>query len=476
MKKILILSLILIAAACNKQEYYQNNPNVPTSATPSLLLTGICYGVFYNDPTDPAFAARYLTYYERPNDNVNYGWITSGFDPYNTLRQVQQMEKLAIASGENYYLGIAKFFRAVIFSQLTDRFGDIPYSQSLKAESGIDRPVYDTQADVYKGLLEELEQANTIFSGAGTPINGDIIFNGNIQKWQKAVNALRLRLLIHLSKKENDLNLNVKQQFSSIISDPVRYPLMTGNEDNAQLVFNTTAPDNYYPIFNSLSVSSLVSLEEGVVKLLKDRNDPRLFRFGDPIVGQPANVLGSYAGINAGLIISDQQNAAPNASKIHRRYVDSEVGEPLILIGYSEQEFIRAEGIARGWATGNALGHYNNGMRASMQFHGIGGITIEQYFNRPNVKYDETNAISLILTQKYLALFMQSGWEPFFEQRRTGIPTFNVGPATLNNGQIPKRWRYPQSEFQQNRVNMEAAIARQYPGGDDVNGMMWLLQ
>jgi Starch-binding associating with outer membrane len=477
MKKLFtLISVFATLLSCHNQDYYQTNPNAPTGATPALLLTGICVDVFNNDPTGPAYSARYITYYERPSDNVNYGWVTAGFGAYATLRQVKQMEKLAEASGERQYAGVARFFRAVLFSQLTETFGDVPYSQALKGDEGVDEPTYDTQEAVYAGLFQELEQANEILAGVKTSIEGDVIFGGKAVKWQQAVNAFRLRLLIHLSKQEGNAQLNIKKQFADILGNPSKYPLLKDNADNAQLVFNTSATSNYYPTFNNLSVSSLVSLEKGLAKLLKERNDPRIFQYGDPIVGKPANDFASYEGVDAGLIISDQQNAAPNASKINRRYVKSEVNEPLILIGFPEQEFLLAEGIARGWAAGNAAGYYNSGVRASMRAYNIGGITIEQYLNRPNVKYDATKALEMIAIQKYLALFMQSGWEPFLEQRRTGFPSFSIGPGTLNNGRIPKRWRYPQSEYENNRANVRAAVERQYSGNDDVNQTMWLLR
>jgi hypothetical protein len=477
MKNIKFYILFLIVNySCHKQEYYQVNPNAPTTATPSLLLTGICANVFNYDPTGSAFAARHLTYYERPDNNVNYGWIASGFESFNTLRQVNQMNKLATANKEQHYVALAKFFRAFIFSQLTETFGDIPYSQALQGEEGIDKPVYDKQADIYKGLLQELEDANALLSNSTAIISGDIIYAGKPKQWQKAINAFHLRLLIHLSKKENDAALNVKKQFADIVGNPTKYPLMEGNVDNAQLVFNTSATNNYYPTFNNLSVSSLVSLEKGLVKLLKDRNDPRLFQFGDPIVGKTANDFASYEGVDAGLIISDQQNIAPNASKINRRYVRSEVNEPLILMGYSEQEFIIAEGISRGWATGTASKNYINGVRSSLQSFSVGSIPIEQYLNGANVKFDAAKALQSIAIQKYLALFMQSGWESFFEQRRTGIPAFSVGPGTLNNQKVPKRWKYPQSEYQYNTANLEAALSSQFGGNDEVNQVMWLLK
>jgi hypothetical protein len=475
-KYILFLFAGLLLAACHKHEYYQTNPNQPTTATPALLLTGICVDVFNTYPTGPAYAARYITYYERPDDNINYGWQTAGFGDYSTLRQVNEMQKLAEASGETHYIALAKFFRAVVFSRLTETFGDIPYSQALKGAEGVSKPAYDTQEAVYVGLLKELEEANTLLTGNTENIGGDVIFDGDGAKWQRAVNAFRLRLLIHLSKKEDNTALNIKRQFAEIVDNPAKYPLMRDAGDNAQIKYDSNAVSSYYPTFNNLSIKSLVSLEKGLVKLMKDRSDPRLFQYGDPITGKPANDYNSYEGVDAGLLISDQQNSAPGASKLNRRYVQNKTNEPMILIGYPEQEFIIAEGIARGWATGSASGRYINGVRASMRGYGIGSISIEQYLNKPLNKFDAAKALEQIAIQKYLALFMQSNWEPFLEQRRTGFPNFSIGPGTLNNGQIPKRWKYPQSEHEVNPENIDAAIARQFGGTDDVNQVMWLLR
>lgn len=478
MKKIIFsIAVFSVLSACHKQEYYQVNPNAPTVTTPALLLTGICYDLFRVDITGAAFASRHLTYYERPNSDVNYGWNESeGYSDYATLRQVNQMEKLALSNNDKNYQALAKLFRAILFSRLSERFGDIPYREALKGEEGIDNPAYDTQEAVFAGLLQELDQANDLLTNATGTIGGDIIFAGNPKKWQQTVNAFTLRLLIHLSKKENNTTLNIKQRFSNIVNNAAKYPLMTSVDDNAQLKFNTSAPNNYYPTFNSNSVSSLVSMEKGFVKILKDRKDQRLFYFADPIVGKAANNFDNYEGVDAGLIISDQQNAATSASKIHRRYVQNEINEPWIFIGFAEQELLIAEGITRGWASGSAQNRYNSGVRASMRSYGIGSIQMEQYLSNPLNTLVPAKAIEQIIIQKYIALFMHSGREPFLEQRRTGFPSFSTGPATLNGGVIPKRWKYPQSEYQYNKANLDAAIARQYPGGDNVNGEMWILK
>jgi len=71
---------------------------------------------------------------------------------------------------------------------------------------------------------------------------------------------------------------------------------------------------------------------------------------------------------------------------------------------------------------------------------------------------------------------MNNGWHPFYEQRRTSFPEFNVdGGGVINDGRIPKRWMYPENELINNTGNVTAAIERQFPQGDDINTEMWLL-
>ena len=81
------------------------------------------------------------------------------------------------------------------------------------------------------------------------------------------------------------------------------------------------------------------------------------------------------------------------------------------------------------------------------------------------------NGLNQILTQKYLALFQNSGQEAYFNYRRTGIPAFHAGPGTGNSGIIPKRWLYPSSESFYNEANLKTALARQFGSAvDDVEG------
>ena len=110
-----------------------------------------------------------------------------------------------------------------------------------------------------------------------------------------------------------------------------------------------------------------------------------------------------------------------------------------------------------------------------MQFYGISESVISEYLNSSVVAYG--GQLEQILNQKYIAFFNNSGWEPFYNIRRTGIPALNVGDNMNNpSGKIPVRWRYPQTEYQTNESHVQEAIKRQFDGTDGVDNLMWLLQ
>ncbi|MFT3682096.1 MAG: SusD/RagB family nutrient-binding outer membrane lipoprotein [Ferruginibacter sp.] len=469
-----IMLITFTISGCKKYEHFQKNPNYPSMVDPSQLLTGICYELFYINNADPDYASRYLAYFERGNSSVDYSWNTSSFDDYNTLRQVMRMDSLAKATDQQQYLGLTKLFRAILFSQLTETFGDIPYSEAMLG-LGNPKPAYDNQESIYKGLLQELDEANTLLDNTKGEIKGDIVYGGFASQWKKMANAFKLRLLIHLSRKESNTNLNIKTQFQNIISDPVKYPLFENNADNAKLAFNESAQNNYYPTYGYQSLSTEVRLEKGFAKILKDRSDPRLFALAEPISGLPANDFNNYEGVDAGLPFTEQKTFKATTSGIKSRYYTNKINEPWIFIGYAEQEFLIAEAISRNWITGagTAKEHYEKGIAASMNFY---NVNIGAYLSNPLVDFDAANALSQIAIQKYIAMFMNSSWEAFIEQRRTGIPTFSVGPGTLNDGKVPKRWLYPDNERTNNSDNVTQAIQSQFGGTDDTNAEMWLIK
>ena len=486
MKKLIsILALALFFAGCESFEDLSVDPNRASEVNPGLLLTNILVSALNVPSADAALASQYLVFTDGVADEQYYSWQRAGFGAYNSLRQVTKMIEEAERVGNDNYIGIGKFFRAYFFHGLTRTFGDVPYAEALKGEAGAFAPAYDPQASIYAGILEELEEANALLQPTNGPIGGDFLYGGDVQKWKQLINSFRWRVLIDLSLKEGHTAINPKAQAAKIVADPVNYPVFSSNADHAQLEY-IDRDGNRYPHYNNRSLQTAYYLSSTFADLLKERNDPRLVAYAKPERravqnGQPGfeNIVGAYGGLESGAQLTANVLAASNEGKgspVDERYHTEPTGEPCIAIGYPELQFNLAEATARGWISADAKAHYENGIRASMEFYGIPAARIQAYLAHPLVAYDPAKAIEQISTQKYLALFMHSGWESFYNQRRTGFPVFRTGEGTQNNGQVPKRWMYPQNELDYNQGNVSAAINRQFGGSDNVNELMWLLQ
>jgi hypothetical protein len=477
----IFLFLIFGMYGCRKFASFQTDPNKTTQATPDLLLTNIERLAFNEISMSCPLAARQLVNTDGVDNNQYYGWQRSGFGDYNNLRQVLKMEEEANRLNKPAYLALAKFFRAYFFMRLTLTFGDVPYSEALKGDGDNFTPVYDKQEDIFVNILDNLKAAsNDLSKATADDIRGDIVYNGNITQWKQAINSFSLRILMSLSLKENNTRLNIKQRFGEIVNNPTQYPLFTGNVDNAQLVFYDLQ-DNRYPLYNNNSLQTAYYLEETFINLLKGVRDPRLFTFAQKApqhASQPDNDFTAYGGVKGSATIDENtiRVTAGEASKIAKRYYNNPINEPSIAMGYAELQFILAEAVVRKWIGGNADDYYKKGIQASMEFCKVAAGDILTYKAQAAVQLQPGNELVNIFNQKYIAFFMNSGWQLFYEQRRTGLPVFDVsGNGVLNNKKIPKRWMYPESELNLNQQHVTDAINRQYQQGDDINGVMWLL-
>lgn len=483
--KLIFIFFTLVCFSCEDFDTLTKDPNRPTEVHPSLLLTNIEVSTFNEVSTSAAYACRYHVFTDGYSTSQHFGWQRAGFGGYNTLLQVYKMMEEAGKKNLDIYIALAKFFRAYHLTGMTLTFGDIPYTEALRGDEDLYKPRYDAQEDVYLGILRELTEANEMLAETQEEIEGDIIYDGDILKWRKLINSFKLRVLLSLSAREANTKLNVAESFREIFENPDLYPIFTGLSDQGQLVF-VDRDENRYPIFHDKSATTATYMEKTFVDLLKARRDPRLFQFGSPEkraveVGQPGyqTSFSSYGGLDAGAYVSDNLEKLTEqgiGSPLNPRYHSDPVNEPSIAVGYPELEFNIAEAAVRGWITADPSEHYYKGIRASMEFFKIASDKINSYLNGSLVVYDEAKAMEQINIQKYLSFYLNSGWEPFYNQRRTGIPTFAVGPATQNGGIVPKRWMYPQDELDNNFEQVKVAIDRQYGGNDNINGVMWMLQ
>jgi hypothetical protein len=513
-------SLIALSSCEKTFDQLEKDSNRAVQVPASLVLQAVEFNVMNDNGRPFSAEARYNQFYcsnynYYANNEYNLGQMPN---QYTTLKNVVKMEeeakKLGLAD-VNGYAALGKFFRAYLFDQMSKRVGDLPMTDALK---GIDNiaPKYDSQKVIYTQILKWLDDSNsdlTSLIAKGETISGDFYFNGDLKKWQKVVNAYRLRVLITLSKKDADAELGVKAKFAEMLSNPSKYPLLGSNGESLQFVWNAfnkypSNPDNFGFDATRQNMASTY------VGLLARTQDPRVMITCEPAgsdlkAGKLASDYTAYRGAGSGDNIDDMAKNAglPNGAGFapgiysfqnRARYYQNYTGENTFIVGYPELCFNIAEGYARGWATGSAEDWYIKGIKASQSFYGIAegantmtysksgardaadlvkysvNFNFNTFYEQSSVKYDAATGIEKIVSQKYAAFFMNSGMEAYFNWRRTGFPAFSSGVGNGNSNRIAQRWIYPTTERTSNATNYTAAITSQYAGKDDINDIMWL--
>jgi len=507
MKKIIFIYITIfscLSVACNKFDDINSNPDATNEANAKMLATTVILKNFKFSGRD-AMAyisdngmSKYVAYANQSIMTSQYGYLgATSFGDMTILPNIESMEKYAVGiPAENSYRGLAKFSRAFMFYNLTMKVGDIPYSQAGKGQSELITKVpYDSQEDVFKGILAELKEADEYFS-KGSVFTGDPTpYNGDPGKWRRAVNAFRLKVLLSLSKKTANSSISIVQDFASIVQNT---PLM--EEATGFLGLNYSSV-NMHPLFSTNPViTSRAILSSLLVSQLKLYNDRRLFYYGEPAASQLAlgkmqNDMAAYVGVN----VSDNYDQITasylngNYSGINLRYQQNVSSDPRIILGYAEQQLILAEASLLGWiSTGNAKTYYEQGTREALKYimnttasyaHGmpINQSYIDGYFTgEAAFKNDVNMQLKQIWMQKYFMYYMQDPIQCYYEYRRTNYPDFPINPATsLNENKktaLPMRWLYPANENTRNQENLLEALQRQYNGIDEVNQLMWVLK
>lgn len=485
--KIYTCFLILLISSCTSGFDDIENSNNPTTVPPSVLFTGVSRSTFNGLAEAGQQSAQFFVHYNGGAlDEITYFFQRNSFAEFDILRNVERMRvETELQNEPSYYLGLAKFFRAYLTVQLTQKVGDIPYSESLGAVEGIVQPKYDKQKDVYIGVLSDLEEANDLIPSSGT-VTGDIIFDGSLLKWKKLVNTFRLRVLMSLSLKTLDSDVKVVEQFKQIFDNPAKYPLMENNSDNAVFKYFDVSGARHF--WSNSTDARNYRLSTTLGDILKANLDPRLplfFAVPASPAGLNSSNLSVYKSIDHGVATATSAPLQATTSPLNNRYIGNVTAEPYIQVSYHELQFVLAEAAWRGWIDSNVETHYNNAIAASCKFYGITDSQIANFLAGP-VKYNPTIGLRQILTQRWVGYFMNSGYEAYWNHRRTrmrgfdpsnpntplGYPAFNIGVVNRNDGKLPNRYQYPLNEAYYNEDNVTRAIQDQF-GTDDINGLMW---
>jgi len=469
LKNIVYILFIAIAlSACNSTlDDINKNPNATETPLAPYLLTGtlkqgadLYWGSEDNFNSSLLFVQHWakIQYAEPDRYDVSNTSFTSLWNTgYATLiTNMNTILNFSDAQANSNYKGIALTLRSWTFLLLTDAYGSIPYKEVGTTVT----PAYNTQKEVYTGLLADLAQAQTLLATANGTVTGDVAYNGDITKWKKLVNSLRLRIALRIADREPDL---AKQAVVAATTDAGG--LISSNSDIFQFIYTSSPQQN--PASAWFETRDDYRISKTIVDKLYELSDPRL-----PVYAQlPTDVtVGKYVGGANGLSNSDANSQGfAKTSKPGTYFLTS--ASPAVIFSYAEVEFALAEAVARGYIAGDAGQLYKNGITASFNQFGITDATvIANYLNQSTVQYDPTNYAKSIGTQKWIAFFGQ-GLDAFAEWRRLDYPVLTAGPASVLDGQIPSRFFYPGTEQSLNGVSYQAAIAVQ--GKDLLTTKLW---
>lgn len=496
--------LLLLQSSCNKFDEINTNPDTTTEANASMLATTIILKNFKYGGRDAMEyisdngIAKYLAYANQSMMASQYGFLGSiSFGNMTILPNIDNMLKYAVGiPAENSYKGLAKFSRAYMFYQLTMKVGDIPYSQAGKGlTDGLTKVSYDAQEDVFKGILQELEEAEGFFANGETFRGDPTPYAGDPKKWRFAVNAFRLKVLLSLSRKVGNSSIQINEEFAKIVQSNNLLAESTGYLGLNYSVVNNHPVYSTNPVIASRAIVSSLIIEQ-----LKLYNDRRLFYYAEPSAaqissGKTANDFEAYIGadveVNYDVITAEYLQG--KYSGINLRYQQNVSSDPRIIMSFAEQQLILAEARLLGWiATGNSRDYYESGTRSALKNLMITDVSyahnmpitqnyIDDYFTGDAAyKNTQEEQLKQIWIQKYFLNFMQDPIQSYFEFRRTGYPIFPNDPITSLNvnkkDAIPMRWLYPSTEITRNQSYLLEALTRQYDGEDEINKLMWLLK
>jgi len=464
MKRFKIITILffglLITVACDKDfEEINTDPNNPTAVPSDLMIPGIIrgaqnqsYSTFVGGDMGACWSQQFAKV--QYNDEARYiprqGTITGVWNTYYAVvvSDANAMYNLAVTEENKNMQGVALALQAYGFAFLTDVYGDIPFSEAIKADEGIIAPVYDKQEAVYTGILKMLDDAIALLGTSGA-INStnDILYGGDAGLWKKFASSLKFRVLMRASAK-----MDVSAQLQALVNSG---NLFTSNAEDAKLVYLGSQPDAN-PLYESIVYGTRGEwkINSTIVDLLMEDNDPRLAVYAQ------LNDSDEYRGKPSGYddVPNDDYNYT-NVSALGEFYLRPEL--PGFFVSNPELKFLMAEAVTKNYISGNANDYYIEGITSSLDFNEVSAADQATYLNLKALSTTKETALEQIALQKYVSLFSQ-GVESWNEWRRTGIPALTPAFDGVIN-QIPSRYNYPTTEGSINKTNYEAAVAAQGP-------------
>ncbi|NVN17498.1 SusD/RagB family nutrient-binding outer membrane lipoprotein [Muricauda sp. HICW] len=491
-KFLMTLGLMAIVASCDTD--YIEDPDNPVSVPSIQLFNNATYDLAWelNDEWVAgrgtlgiaqywagAFYVEENLYALRPSmiDDM-WEWpyrILTDYQKVIELNEDPETKALMEPYGSNNdQIQVCRMMMAYTFYKLVDTFGDVPYwsygqrdnpdfqALSLLDENPVPNPAYTNASIIYQDLLAELLDASKKINPSGSTFG--TIYSAN-SDWIKFAHSLRLRLAVHL--------LDVNPTLANNVFMESNEPAFGSNTDNALFTFGTDDITGG-PWHNAFTVNARRDFAPTLsfVDLLYNRTGPFMNSDADPRVElyfdkrlESEEVVGIPYGFG-----QDIARAVVDEGIPAEHILAPDFSQPLLT--YSEVEFIRSE-----FTDWNQM-HYENGIKASMEYWRAPSDVIDNYVESIAVASEET-----VLTQKYIALYMD-GLEAWTEYRRTGYPNTLSVPGDTYDGTtfvtnipgldiIPTRVIYPQNEQLLNRSNWDSARSKLNNGDTMFSKIFW---
>lgn len=530
MKRTFLLCLICgmaIFYGCTKAQLDQINTD-PTKSTPedfdpNFLLSNAqlkfankgYYQLLYQSTMMQLLASTYY-YYNNGDKYINVANFTDyqgrvfdeGYAEASGIREMQRLAGLKDPVAYRNLIHIGDIMFVMILSRITDTYGDVPYHQAGQAREGIKYPVYDTQEDIYKSMLTDLETAIKNLDPAGPKATADLFYKGDIEKWRRFGYSLMLRIAMKLTK--------VAPETARIWAEKAAAGgTLSDNNDNAFIIMdasNYNSQNGTSLALRTLSDYREVRWSKTLIDQLKNTADPRLSVIGEiPADGFASNNNQNLSG-NADPAV---QRGLPNGYDLlggttdirqHPEYpggtgtgtdvaplgkysrprtsVYLKLGGPVFLMTYGEIELLLAEAAVRNWnVSGTAASHFSNGVKAALQslaqIDAQANIPMEQINTyvkaQPLDQSSTARSLKMINTQYWISTGTTFNFiESWLNWKRSGYPELvpvNY-PGNVTNGTIPRRMIYLSTEILNNPDQYKAAVAR-LPGGDALTSRVW---
>lgn len=495
---IAVLSLFTMVGCTENFDELEKDP-VALSANPAgqLRFTQLCMSGdgYYQWRANLIYSGGFVQHYAGAWNVTEFGSKFKKNDDYatalwrngysNEIKSiVDVLEKTSGDPAAVNMNAVAKIMKVMIAQRLTDIYGDVPYSEAgLGFSKGIVTPKYDKQQDIYNAFFKELQEAFVQLNANGGAVKGDLFYDGDITKWKKLANTMRLRLALRISEVSP---VEAEKQAKAAFQNGV----FESNADNC-VMHHLDFPFNDTPGAldfrgNGLSYAFIGNehadhFSSLMINYLRNNGDPRLTmlataKTGSANWGPPAPGEELYVGNIPGVFQWDMPGGSNAISGI-QPYLKLKT-TPFLHVSYSESQLLLAEAAFRGWITGTAADYYKKGVEAGIKQLEVYGApaasqaAINTFLSaKPLVAGTEKEQIATQLWVTYLF----NSIEAYSNWRRTGYPHLIpiTNPDSETQGVTPTRLYYPNDEMQKNSKNYLDALSRMGGTNDWLNKVWW---